>query len=39
VSCGTTSNARLRQIFETLFPQALLLIQGRDALVEITDMP
>jgi predicted nuclease of predicted toxin-antitoxin system len=39
VTCGNTSNARMRQIFEALFPQALLLLQGGDALVEITDLP
>ena len=39
VTCGNTSNARMRQIFEVLFPQALLLLQGGDALVEITDLP
>jgi predicted nuclease of predicted toxin-antitoxin system len=39
VTCGNTSNARMHQIFETLFPQALLLLQGGDPLVEITDLP
>ena len=39
VTCGNTSNTRMRQIFEALFPQALLLLQGGDALVEITDVP
>lgn len=39
VTCGNTSNARMRQIFETLFPHALLLIQGGNELVEITDLP
>ncbi len=39
VTCGNTSNARMRQIFEALFPQALLLLQGGDPLVEITDLP
>jgi hypothetical protein len=29
----------MRQIFEALFPQALLLLQGGDPLVEITDLP
>ena len=39
ITCGNTSNTRMRQIFEALFPQALLLLQGGDALVEITDLP
>ena len=39
VTCGNTSNARMRQILEALFLQALLLLQGGDALVEITDLP
>lgn len=39
VTCGNSSNARMRQIFEPLFPQAVLLLQSGDALVEITDMP
>ena len=39
VTCGNTSNARMRRIFEALFPQALLLLQGGDTLVEITDLP
>jgi hypothetical protein len=39
VTCGNTSNARMRQIFEALFPQAFLLLQGGDPLVEITDFP
>ncbi|HEX6290209.1 MAG TPA: DUF5615 family PIN-like protein [Herpetosiphonaceae bacterium] len=38
VTCGNTSNARMRQIFEILFPQALTLLQGGDALVEIADL-
>ena len=39
VTCGNTSTARIRQIFEILFPQALQLLQGGDSLVEITDIP
>src|SRR5262245_31484148 len=39
VTGGNTSNARMRQLFEELFPQALLLLQGGDVLVEITDVP
>jgi predicted nuclease of predicted toxin-antitoxin system len=38
VTCGNTSNARMRQIFEALFPQTLLLLQGGNPLVEITDL-
>jgi predicted nuclease of predicted toxin-antitoxin system len=39
VTCGNTSNARLRVIFEQLFPQVLALLQSGDAIVEITDLP
>jgi predicted nuclease of predicted toxin-antitoxin system len=39
VTCGNTSNARMRQIFEQLFPQALRLLQDGNSLVEITDIP
>jgi predicted nuclease of predicted toxin-antitoxin system len=38
VTCGNTSNARLRVIFEQLFPQALALLQSGDSVVEITDV-
>lgn len=39
LTCGNTSNARLRVIFEQLFPQALALLQAGDPLVEIADLP
>ncbi|EFO80086.1 hypothetical protein OSCT_2077 [Oscillochloris trichoides DG-6] len=37
VTCGNTSNARLRSIFTELFPQALALLQSGEPMVEITD--
>jgi predicted nuclease of predicted toxin-antitoxin system len=39
VTCGNTSNARLRLIFAQLFPQALVLLEGGDPIVEIADLP
>lgn len=39
VTCGNTSNARLRVIFEQLFAQALVLLQAGDPIVEISDVP
>ncbi len=38
ITCGNTSNARLRVIFEHLFPQALALLQSGESIVEITDL-
>lgn len=38
VTCGNTSNARLRVIFEQLFKQALTLLEGGNSIVEITDV-
>jgi predicted nuclease of predicted toxin-antitoxin system len=34
--CGNTSNARLREILVASFPQARLLLEGAESLVEIT---
>ena len=39
VTCGNTSNARMRQVFEATFDQAIVLIQAGDPLVEIRDTP
>lgn len=39
ITCGNTSNARLRVIFEQLFAQAVALLQRGDVIVEITDVP
>jgi len=39
VTCGNTSNTRMRQILEIFFPQALRMLQSGDILVEITDLP
>jgi predicted nuclease of predicted toxin-antitoxin system len=37
VTCGNTSNIRMRLIFEATFAQAMLLLQAGDPLVEIRD--
>ena len=37
VTCGNTSNMRLRQIFLTAFPQALQFLEAGEQLVEIGD--
>jgi len=39
VTCGNTSNVRLRVIFKQLFSQALALLQNGDPIVEIADLP
>lgn len=39
LTCGNTSNAHLRVIFEQLFPQAVALLANGDPIVEITDLP
>lgn len=38
IRCGNTSNAQMRHILFQSFPQALLLLQEGEPLVEITDM-
>lgn len=39
VTCGNTSNARMRHVFDATFAQAMLLLQAGDPLVEIRDAP
>ena len=38
VTCGNTSNARLKEILSTALPDALLLLAGGEPLVEISDV-
>jgi predicted nuclease of predicted toxin-antitoxin system len=37
ITCGNTSNAKLRQLFERTFRQALALLEAGEALVELSD--
>nr|VFK11207.1 MAG: Predicted nuclease, contains PIN domain, potential toxin-antitoxin system component [Candidatus Kentron sp. LPFa] len=37
VTCGNLTNQRLRAVFNTLFPQALIMLEEGEAIVEITD--
>ena len=37
ITCGNTSNARLRQILENALPTALRLLEQGESLVEISD--
>ncbi len=37
ITCGNTSNARLRQIFQAALPAALRLLEQGEPLVEISD--
>jgi predicted nuclease of predicted toxin-antitoxin system len=37
LTCGNTTNARLRQLFDLLLPPALQLLRTGEPLVEITD--
>ena len=37
VTCGNTSNARLREVLQTALPTALMQLERGDALVEISD--
>jgi predicted nuclease of predicted toxin-antitoxin system len=37
VTCGNTSNARMQQVFDATFVQAMQLLATGDALVEIRD--
>lgn len=39
LTCGNTSNARLRQILQTAFPQALELLKQGEPLIEISQAP
>ena len=38
VTCGNTSNARMREILHQTFPKVLLLLQTGESLVEITNI-
>jgi predicted nuclease of predicted toxin-antitoxin system len=38
ITCGNTSNARLREVLERAFPEAQRLLQSGEALVEISDL-
>ena len=38
VTCGNTSNARMRSVLAKEFPSALELLNGGEALVELTDL-
>ena len=38
VTCGNTSNARIRSVLAREFPSALELLNGGDSLVELTDL-
>jgi len=38
VTCGNTSNARMRSVLTKEFPNALELLNGGESLVEITDL-
>ena len=38
VTCGNTSNARMRSVLAKEFPIALELLNGGESLVEITDL-
>jgi predicted nuclease of predicted toxin-antitoxin system len=38
VTCGNTSNARVRRVLAKEFPSALELLNGGEALVELTDL-
>ena len=37
ITCGNTSNARLRQVLQTALPTALKLLEQGEPLVEISD--
>jgi predicted nuclease of predicted toxin-antitoxin system len=39
LTCGNTSNARLREVLAAALPEALLLIERGEPLVEIGDLP
>jgi predicted nuclease of predicted toxin-antitoxin system len=38
VTCGNTSNARMRSVLAREFPSALELLNGGESLVELTDL-
>ena len=39
VTCGNTSNARLREILNNALPAAIARLEGGESLVEIGDVP
>jgi predicted nuclease of predicted toxin-antitoxin system len=39
VTCGNTSNARLRRLIETVWPSVLPMIERGEVLVELGDQP
>jgi predicted nuclease of predicted toxin-antitoxin system len=39
VTCGNTSNSRLRDLLRSTLPQALLLLEAGERMVEIGDAP
>jgi predicted nuclease of predicted toxin-antitoxin system len=39
ITCGNTSNARLRAVLEAAMPAAVALLEQGEALVEISDVP
>jgi predicted nuclease of predicted toxin-antitoxin system len=39
ITCGNTSNARLRQVLTESFPKTLELLRRGEAIVEISDRP
>ena len=39
VTCGNVTNKHRRQIFTNTFPEALLLLQAGEPIVEISDRP
>jgi len=39
VTCGNTSNARLRRLIETAWPSILPMLERSEVLVEIGDQP
>ncbi len=39
LTCGNTSNARLRQIFQAKFKTAVALLEQGESVVEISDAP
>jgi len=38
VTCGNTSNARMKSVLAKEFPSALELLNGGESLVELTDL-
>jgi len=38
ITCGNTSNARLRQLFRSSIPRALELLSSGESVVEVSDL-